>query len=393
MLVRHNTALLEKAVDLVVKQAAIPTLEAEAAAYDRMARANAFRRIMTGLAVAVAAVGIGYGASLFFGREAKLPPVYVDKPQDKRTDRIEPPETTTQPKSDRPVPIPEAKPTNPPPAPLPGGNDKTTVDFNKFLTKEVDFEGAHWTLTSGHYFSQENDPTWDRAWCYTRKLMNGVDVNADLVTRPTPTAVPQAPIASPATLASVGLNESSAMELASKCAWLDGKTFSATEYEVPAGRAEAAKKLIVQDGWDAMGFDLPGMPLMNISFDQCQTRCEGDDQCQAITYDKKHSACFMKADASILVRASDAAAGAKPSVASKVQLSSLVFYKNSVVVGDSYSNEPSSYANCVLACAADQKCQGFNFDSPNNMCSMLDQVSSLSVFKGVLSGSKATGNQ
>lgn len=56
MLVRHNTALLEKAVDLVVKQAAIPTLEAEAAAYDRMARANAFRRMMTGAAVAIAAV-------------------------------------------------------------------------------------------------------------------------------------------------------------------------------------------------------------------------------------------------------------------------------------------------------------------------------------------------
>ncbi|TPI67273.1 hypothetical protein FJ420_16450 [Mesorhizobium sp. B3-1-3] len=101
----------------------------------------------------------------------------------------------------------------------------------------------------------------------------------------------------------------------------------------------------------------------------------------------------MKGDASILVRAPDAAAAAKASVASKVQLSSLVFYKNTVVVGDSYSNEPGSYANCVLACAADQKCQGFNFDSPNNMCSMLDQVSSLSVFKGVQSGSKAAGNQ
>ncbi|TGQ96512.1 hypothetical protein EN847_33450, partial [Mesorhizobium sp. M1C.F.Ca.ET.204.01.1.1] len=123
MLVRHNTALLEKAVDLVVKQAAIPTLEAEAAAYDRMARANAFRRIMTGLAVAVAAVGIGYGAALFFGREAKLPHVVVDKPLDKRADRIEPPDTTTQPKSDRPASIPEAKPTNPSPGPLADGND------------------------------------------------------------------------------------------------------------------------------------------------------------------------------------------------------------------------------------------------------------------------------
>ncbi|KUM27539.1 hypothetical protein AU467_16695 [Mesorhizobium loti] len=392
MLVRHNTALLEKAVDLVVKQAAIPTLEAEAAAYDRMARANAFRRMMTGAAVAVAAVGIGYGAALFFGREIR-PPVAPDKPIEKRTDRLDPSDTTTQPKSDRANPPKEAKPVDPPPVPLPSKPDKVTEDFNKFLTKEVDFGGAHWTLTSGHYFTEENDPTWDRAWCYTRRLVNGVDVNTDLVNRVTPTATPQAPIAPPATLASVGLNDDSARELASKCAWLDGRTFNAADFELPSGRAEAAKKLIAQDGWDAMGFDLPGMPLMNLSFDQCQTRCEGDEQCQAITYDKKHSACFLKSDASILVRAPDAAMAAKPAVASKVQYSSLIFYKNTVVVGDSYSNEPSNYANCVTACAVDQKCMGFNFDGPNNMCSMLDQVSSLSVFKGVASGTKAAGNQ
>ncbi|TGQ04883.1 MULTISPECIES: PAN domain-containing protein [unclassified Mesorhizobium] len=392
MLVRHNTALLEKAVDLVVKQAAIPTLEAEAAAYDRMARANAFRRMMTGAAVAVAAVGIGYGAALFFGREIR-PPVAPNKAIEKRTDRLDPSDTTTQPKSERTNPPKEAKPADPPSAPLPNKPDKVTEDFNKFLTKEVDFRGAHWTLTSGHYFTEENDPTWDRAWCYTRRLVNGVDVNTDLVNRVTPTATPQAPIAPPATLASVGLDDDSARELASKCAWLDGKAFNPADFEPPSGRAEAAKKLIAQDGWDAMGFDLPGMPLMNLSFDQCQTRCEGDDQCQAITYDKKHSACFLKGDASILVRAPDAAMAAKPAVASKVQYSSLVFYKNTVVVGDSYSNEPSNYASCVTACAVDQKCMGFNFDSPNNMCSMLDQVSSLSVFKGVASGTKAAGNE
>ncbi|AZO34112.1 MAG: hypothetical protein EOS76_10950 [Mesorhizobium sp.] len=391
MLVRHNTALLEKAVDLVVKQAAIPTLEAEAAAYDRMARANAFRRMMTGAAVAVAAVGIGYGAALFFGREIR-PPVAPDKPVEKHTDRLDPSDMTTQPKSVRTDPPKEAKPVEPSPAPLPKP-DKVTEDFNKFLTKEVDFGGAHWTLTSGHYFTEENDPTWDRAWCYTRRLVNGVDVNTDLVNRLTPTATPQAPIAPPATLASVGLNDDSARELASKCAWLDGKAFSPADFELPSGRAEAAKKLIAQDGWDAMGFDLQGMPLMNLSFDQCQTRCEGDDQCQAITYDKKHSACFLKGDASILVRAPDAAMAAKPAVASKVEYSSLVFYKNTVVVGDSYSNEPSNYASCVTACAVDQKCLGFNFDGPNNMCSMLNQVSSLSVFKGVASGTKAAGNQ
>lgn len=389
MLVRHNTALLERAVDLVVKQAAIPTLQAEAAAYDKIARANAFRRMMTGAAVAVAAVGIGYGAALFFGREHRLPEDY------KGTDRIAPTETVSQGKTERstvPILQPAPRPEITPPPEAPKQPDVITEDFNKFLTREVDLGGSHWSLVSGHHFSDEHDPSWDRGWCYTRRLVNGVDVNVDLANRSSPTARPQAPAAPLATLASIGLNDASALELASKCAWLDNKTFNSNEYEAPPGRAEAAQKLVVQDGWDAMGFDLPSMPVWNVSFDQCQTQCEGDDRCLAITYDKKHSACFMKGDASVLVRAPDAAVAVKPAVASKVQYSSLVFYKNTVVVGNSYSTLTSTYADCVLACAADQKCMGFDFDSPNKMCSMLDQVDSLSVFKGVASGSKAAGN-
>ncbi|TIS85850.1 MAG: hypothetical protein E5W89_31565 [Mesorhizobium sp.] len=173
---------------------------------------------------------------------------------------------------------------------------------------------------------------------------------------------------------------------------LDNKAFIGNDFEAPSGRAEAAQKLVVQDGWDAMGFDLPGMPLWNVAFDQCQTQCESDNRCLAITYDKKHSACFMKGDASVLVRAPDAAVAVKQALANKVQYSSLIFYKNTVVVGNSYSNLSGSYADCVLACSTDQKCMGFNFDSPNKMCSLLDQVDSLSVFKGVASGSKAAGN-
>lgn len=394
MLVRHNTELLERAVDLVVKQAAIPTLQAEAAAYDKIARANAFRRMMTGAAVAVAAVGIGYGAALFFGRELRLSPNVDTIENHIETDNMTPKETVSESKTERAtVPIPEPAPrpeaTSPAQAPKP---DIVTEDFNKFLTREIDWGGSHWSLVSGHHFSDENDPTWDRAWCYTRRLVNGVDVNVDLANRPSPTDRPQAPSAPLATLTSIGLNDASALELASKCAWLDNRTFSGNEYDTPPGRAEAAQKLVVQDGWDAMGFDLPSMPVWDVSFDQCQTQCEGDNRCLAITYDKKHSACFMKGDASVLVRAPDATVAVKQAVAGKVQYSSLVFYKNTVVVGNSYSSITSTYADCVLACAADVKCMGFDFDSPNKMCSMLDQVDSLSVFKGVASGSKAAGN-
>ncbi|TPL81388.1 hypothetical protein FJ950_24530 [Mesorhizobium sp. B2-3-14] len=396
VLIRHNTALFERAVDLVVKQAAIPTLQAEAAAHDKIARANAFRRMMTGGAIAIAAVGIGYGAALFFGRDHQLPPVVDTTQTEKRDDRIPtteklPQDSKTE-RTEAPAPEVTPKPDTTTPTQAPKPPDVVTADFNKFLTREIDWQGSHWSLVSGHHFNDEHDATWDHAWCYTRRLVNGVDVNVDLVNRASPTARPQAPVSPSMTLASIGVNDASALELASECVWLDKSSFSANDYEAPAGRAEAANKLVAQDGWDAMGSDLPSMPLWNVSFDQCQTQCEGDNRCAAITYDKKHSACFMKGDASVLVKDPDATMAAKQVVGGKLQYSSLVFYKNTVVVGESYSNVPSAYADCVMACAMDQKCLGFNFDSPNKMCSMLDRVDSLALFKGVASGSKTAGN-
>jgi hypothetical protein len=396
VLVRHNTTLLEQAIDLQVKQSAIPTLQAEAAAHDKIARANAFRRMMTGAAIAVAAIGIGIGASLLWPQIPKQPPITETANPDKRIDRLPPDETiskegkTTRPKSPDKTASEEPvdKPVQPLPLPQPEKQeDKVTEDFNKFLTREIDWGGTHWALMSGHHFVDEHDATWDRAWCYTRRLVNGVDVNIDLVNRASPTAKPQAPTAPPTTLASIGLNEASALELASKCAWLDGSTFTAADYEAPAGRP--SNELVMNDGWDAVGNDLPGMPIRDIPFSQCEAQCNGDSRCVALTYDKRHSACFMKSDASVLIRDENATMAARGVANDHLQYSTLVFAANTVVVGNSYSSVRSGYAECVVACAMDQRCVAFNFDTPNKMCSMLDRATSSQTFKTVASGLKA----
>jgi hypothetical protein len=237
VLVRHNTKLLEQAIDLQVKRAGIPTLAAEAAAHDKIARANAFRRMMTGGAIAVAAVGIGLGAALFWGRVSKpplviaenpVPPVIATTEPEKGTDRLQPGETipeegkTIRPKSpdldvhrdsdesaptkSKNMPIPEAQSSDTPNG-TPQPPDVITTDFTKFLTREVDWGGSHWSLVSGHHYSDEKDPTWDFAWCYTHHTVDGVDVNVDLVKRNSPLAKPLAPIAPSTTLKSIGLTD------------------------------------------------------------------------------------------------------------------------------------------------------------------------------------------
>jgi len=142
--------------------------------------------------------------------------------------------------------------------------------------------------------------------------------------------------------------------LASQCAWLDKADFRPGDFEVSEDRkklAEAAQAFIVQDGWDALGNDLPGKQFQDISLSKCQDLCKGDDQCVALTYDKRHSACFMKGDASILIKDENATMAARGTVKGQLQYSTLVFATNTVVVGSSYSTVQSGYADCVKACA------------------------------------------
>jgi hypothetical protein len=414
VLVRHNTSLLEQAIDLQVKRSAIPALEAEAAAHDKIARANAFRRMATGAAIAIAAIGIGVGAMLIFGsgkepkpstqetaekqpettsaeesviKRTQEEPVDIPPTPKKQEERVVEEGKSEWPKADKSPGRPQDPTKSPQPDP-PATPNPLTEDFTKFVHRDVFFQGVTWNVSSGHQFETENSPNWETAWCYTRRTVNDVDLNLQLVNRPSPSAKPQAPVSSPATFASVGLTEEQARELASKCEWLDGVSFAPDNFDPMPGRPELAA-FIVQDGWDALGHDLPNMPIRNVSLQQCQSQCEGDHRCLALTYNKTHSACFMKGDATILIRDDHATTSAKQVVAGNLQQSPLVFAKNTVIVGNGYSSRQISYADCVMACAIDQSCAGFNFDA-NKVCTLLDRAVSSSDFRGVSSGLKAT---
>jgi hypothetical protein len=413
VLVRHNTSLLEQAIDLQVKRSAIPMLEAEAAAHDKIARANAFRRMATGAAIAIAAVGIGIGAMLIFanGPDQKLPetvekqpgptsprnlddrviseaPVDKPLPPQKQEERVAKEGKSIRPKAENPPAQPQ-DPSSPPSAHDPAAPpNPVTVDFTKFVHKDVFYQGSTWSVSSGHQFDSENSPNWEMAWCYTRRTVNGVDLNLQLVNRLSPSAKPQAPVSLPATFASVGLSEEQARELATKCEWLDGARFLPDDFVPMPGRPEPVP-FVVHEGWDALGNDLPNMPISNVSFQQCQSQCEGDNRCLAVTYNKTYSACFMKGDATILIRDDSATMFAKAVVAGNLQQSPLVFAKNTVIVGNGYASSHAGYAECVMACAVDQRCAGFNFDA-NKQCTLLDRAVSSADFRGVTSGLKAT---
>lgn len=63
---------------------------------------------------------------------------------------------------------------------------------------------------------------------------------------------------------------------------------------------------------------------------------------------------------------------------------------DTVVVGHSHASAEADHTECVLACAKEQACAGFNFDAKNSMYSLMGSADSSSPFPGVESGLKAS---
>ncbi|TGT85408.1 MULTISPECIES: PAN domain-containing protein [unclassified Mesorhizobium] len=402
MLVRHSTVLLEQAVGLIVKRSSIPTLQAEAAAQEKISRAAALRRIATGGAIAVAAIGIGLGLKLgLWDTRPTIP--------EPNTPRTEVPAQPAETKADKPsIPLPTPRPTQVPTPPTPSKDpDVVTVDFTKFATKTIDFQGDKWELISGHHFKDEKDSSWDTAWCYSHRMVNGVDVNVQLANRVGPETQPVSPISARETLAQAGLTDATAIQLATNCAWLDGRTFTASDFATDPHRevggvstqppvmttaTDPDTGFVVVSGWDAIGNDLPNMPIRGVTAEQCQSACDRDFTCLAVTYNTKYQACFMKGDASILVKSEDSLMAAKKVVESNLHYSNLVFAKNTEVSGTSYWTGQLRYPDCILQCVNEKSCLGFNFRSKEIMCTLLSSVTQSSDNSAVASGIKSVGN-
>lgn len=241
MEVRHNTTLLEKALEHVVRQASIPSIEAEARAHEKMARAQGFRRMATGAALGVAAVGIGLGIWLAFPSHQNLSEATAPAGSAKIEDRIVPGQdkTSPAPNSQPPeveTPKTDASEVQQPTPDVTSEPDVVTTNYTIFNNRTVSLAGRSWEITAGHFFENETDKQWKHAWCYTEDRRDGLVVKIDLATRETSTAQPAAPIASIQTLRKVGLSALEALTIATKCPWLDEKKYTVREFTSTPGQ-------------------------------------------------------------------------------------------------------------------------------------------------------------
>ena len=401
MEIRHNTRHLEEALALVAREREAPT--------------KIRRRLATAAAIAIAAIGIGLGLWLGLHRgeggwvlSSPLPAPTVTVTS---TPQFFPTPGPTVTVTASPTPLP-----SPSPVPMATPTDLHTpvVNYTKFALQTVRLFGRDWELQAGHQFATETQKDWDAAWCYINTQIGGFTARVDLANRLHSYSNPTGPIASSDTFQRIGLEDQQASELASRCPWLDGKVFSVADLisvprPAPSGLTPtptisntppntdtsipASSPFATSDGYDAVGNDLPGMPVESNSLEDCQQNCGQNLSCNAFTFNKKHDKCFLKSAARILTPSAQAVSGYKSATAGNYNsptLSQLKVHNKSAVMGQwARGLIVPSFDICLMACEREKSfCAGVNFDLMTSECNLFGSVTGTVNAPTMLSGER-----
>ena len=237
MKVRHNTTLLEKAVDETIRRASLPSLKAQADAAATIQRASSLRRLATGIAIGIAAVGLGVG--IYWAKSSKFEIKTVSIPSERPKDSATAPSAQDASQNNQKV-SPDRPPKDEAVNPVvaePNTNNVTvpaaetidTTNFTIFRNRSVVLGPNNLLIQAGHSFKTEQDQkslNWERAWCYTTLIEQGIEFKFDLGNRASSLVAPSYSPLSQAALDKAKLTEFEAATLASKCPWLDEKNFS-----------------------------------------------------------------------------------------------------------------------------------------------------------------------
>jgi hypothetical protein len=138
---------------------------------------------------------------------------------------------------------------------------------------------------------------------------------------------------------------------------------------------------------DLYGFDYARLNEMNL--DACQRRCEAEPRCNAYTFNKQYSVCFLKSDARIGLRHPSAFSGYSKSIEARIYLSNLEIWDDTDLEGGDYRSFRGTFGECFVTCSEDDACRAFSWVSRNNSCWLKSGNAVRKRRYGVASGAKA----
>ncbi|MFT3986307.1 PAN domain-containing protein [Aestuariivirga sp.] len=122
-------------------------------------------------------------------------------------------------------------------------------------------------------------------------------------------------------------------------------------------------------GYDIFGFDLPRMPIRNISADDCASACTGNSNCMAFTFNRPNAACFLKASGSMVVGNPNAETGYRAEIEGQLHQSSITVFEKTDLPGADYASlKGVAFVACLQTCEQDGRCMAFTYTSRHSMC-------------------------
>jgi uncharacterized caspase-like protein len=140
-------------------------------------------------------------------------------------------------------------------------------------------------------------------------------------------------------------------------------------------------------GFDAYGFDYEKIP--DISYDACKQACAANSKCKALTYNRAHSLCFLKAGAQNLVATTDADAAVAGHLFNSLRRMSIRALQRTEIDGYDYADKQDiSFFECLLQCENDIRCQAVSWVKKERWCLFKSDVGRQSYNRKVDSGVK-----
>lgn len=129
-------------------------------------------------------------------------------------------------------------------------------------------------------------------------------------------------------------------------------------------------QFIAYENQDVVGTELAR--IQGIDESSCAAKCEGEATCEAYTFDKWNSWCFLKGSVTGLRLEPKAVSGLKPYYGEPARSDAaidMVRYRGKYFPGSGYeTHRASSMENCEQICRDDGHCMGFSYYSAEARC-------------------------
>ena len=157
----------------------------------------------------------------------------------------------------------------------------------------------------------------------------------------------------------------------------------------PSSPSSASQDMISLPGADIFGHDLPGMPLKNVTMAECENACQSDSRCLALTFNRKHSVCFMKNGGERVFKNSNADAAYKSALSPVLHISKITILEATDLPGDDYNQlDGVGFGVCSDSCEEDTRCRSFTYHAKSKTCWLKSEIPVSSASRRVISGVK-----